>query len=130
MLRCSLVLAASMVACGGAPPPAPAAPAAPEVPAVSTTPSTDAVDTGKDCAKAEAKCGGGACNIHVKNGCDTPVRCALEIAVACTVQGGTSEANAADHATIDPHGEGDVGAQAACSGGQVARTSVRTLACK
>src|SRR5579863_2883173 len=126
-------LATVLVAgCGGAPPaPAASPPAAgePTAEAPSGPPAAEAVDTGKDCAKAEGQCGGGSCNVTIKNGCDASVRCELEVSAQCESQGGTSEAGGKERDTIAAGASGGIGAQASCSGGRVVHTEVRKLVC-
>jgi hypothetical protein len=109
------------------PAPPPADTSAPS--ATSSEPQWEPVETGKDCASAQAKCGGGVCDAKVKNDCDTAVRCALEIAATCGTSGGGSTANGSDHATIAAHATGDVGAQATC-GGDVVHTEIQKLSCR
>jgi hypothetical protein len=129
-----LGLATLLVAgCGGAPPPPPAAPppaAEPAPEAASGPPAAEAVDTGKDCAKAEGQCGGGGCNVTIKNACDASVRCELEVSAQCESQGGTSEAGGKQRDSIAAGATGAIGAQATCSGGRVLHTEVRRLTCK
>jgi hypothetical protein len=119
-----------LAGCGGATPaaqaPAPVVDSNPAAPVPQNAP----VDAGKDCVKAEGKCGGGVCAVTVKNDCGDPVRCELVIAVTCDSQGGTSAANGDDHVTVASHATGEVDAQAGCSGGQILRTEVQKLACK
>jgi hypothetical protein len=109
----------------------PAAPTSHEAPnSASPTPQWEAVETQKDCAKAEAQCGGGVCDAKVKNDCDAPIRCSLEIMATCSTSGGDSTANGSDHATINAHSSGDVGAQATCGGGDVVHTAIQKLSCR
>ncbi len=117
--------------CGGAPPAPPAAPAPPPTEsAPSAPPSAEPVDTGKDCATAQGRCGGGACNVTVKNGCDQAVRCELEISATCESQSGTAEAGGKERQGFAPGTSGDLGAQATCTDGRVVRTEIRKLSCK
>ena len=83
-----------------------------------------------DCAKAEGQCGGGGCNVTIKNGCDAAVRCGLEVSAQCESQGGTSEAGGKERTTIPAGASGGLGAQATCSGGRVLHTEVRKLVCQ
>jgi hypothetical protein len=96
----------------------------------SSSPQWAPVETERDCAKAQAQCGGGVCDAKVKNDCDAPIRCALEITVTCSSLGGGSTANGSEHATIGAHDTGDIGAQATCGGGDVLRTEIQKLTCK
>jgi len=122
-----------MAACGGAPPPPAAAPtpaAEPTPGASSGPPAAEAVDTGNDCAKAEGQCGGGGCNVTIKNACAAAVRCELEVSAQCESQGGSSEAGGKQRDTIQAGASGTIGAQATCSGGRVLHTEVHRLVCK
>ncbi len=129
-----LFLSLGVAACGGGTPapqaPAPSAePAAPPTP-VADVPQSARVDSGKDCAHATGKCGGGTCALTIKNDCDQPVHCDLQVAATCETQNGTVAANGGDRTTIAPHESGDLGAQASCSGGPIVHTEVQTLVCK
>ena len=122
-----------LAACGGEQP-APQAPptppsAAPPVGTASPPPSA-AIETGKDCAKAEGRCGGGTCDVTVKNDCDQAVRCELQVAATCVTQDGTAAADAGDRATVAAHETGSIAAQATCTGGSVVHTEVGKLTCR
>jgi hypothetical protein len=122
-----------LLCCGGqqaAAPPAAAPAETGTANSASSAPQWAPVDTEKDCAKAQAQCGGGVCDAKVKNDCDAPVRCVLEIAVTCGSLGGASTANGSERATINPHETSDIGAQATCGGGEVLRTEIQKLSCK
>jgi hypothetical protein len=126
ILPLTLALAA---ACGATPPPvAPSAPPSAPAPA-SQTPATEAVASGMDCAVAEARCGGGSCNVKIKNGCDRAVRCELAVTATCETQNGTSQANGQERDSFAAGSTGELGAQATC-GGQVLHTEVTKLTCK
>jgi len=125
----ALALLIALAACGGAATQAPAPPSPAAAPA-EALPEFAAIDSGKSCAKAEARCGGGACSVKLKNDCDAPVRCHLSITTTCDTQGGTSAANGEDHATIAAHEAGVLDAQAGCSSGPTVRTEVDKLSCK
>ena len=126
--------ALALGACGGGTPapqaPAPSAqPSAPPTP-VADVPESAPVDSGKDCAHATGKCGGGTCALTINNDCDGPVHCDLQVAATCETQNGTVAANGGDRATIAAHESGDLGAQAACAGGPIVHTEVQKLVCK
>jgi|HubBroStandDraft_4_1064222.scaffolds.fasta_scaffold149391_2 hypothetical protein len=123
------VVGAAQLACGGAPPPPPSSPPAPVEPTASI-PQNEPVESGRDCVKAEGKCGGGVCNVSVKNDCNDAVHCELAITARCEAQGGTSDASGGDRVTVAAHSTGEVDAQVGCSGGQIVRTEVQKLACK
>jgi hypothetical protein len=119
-------------ACGASKPPPPGAPTAPAAVdnAPSGPPATQAVETGKDCATAQGQCGGGICNVTVKNACNTAVRCELEVAATCESQSGTAESGGRERDTFAAGTSGDLGARATCADGRVVRTEVRSLTCK
>jgi hypothetical protein len=124
----------ALAACGGGTPapqgPAPSAqpPAAPTP--VADVPESAPIDSGKDCAHATGKCGGGTCAVTIKNDCDQPIRCDLQMTATCETQNGTVAADGADRATIGAHESSDLGAQATCAGGPIVHTEVQKLACK
>lgn len=134
VLAFALALALALVACGGAAPApqAPASSAGPSSPPapVADVPESAPVDSGKDCAHATGKCGGGTCALTIKNDCDQPVHCDLQVSATCETQNGTVAADGADRATIAAHESGDLGAQATCAGGPVVHTEVQKLVCK
>jgi hypothetical protein len=118
--------------CGGAqaaPKPPPSTPSAVDS-AATAAPSTQPVETGKDCATAEGKCGGGVCDVTVKNGCSQAIRCELEVAATCESQSGTAESGGRERDTFAAGASGDLGAKATCADGRVVRTEVRQLSCK
>jgi hypothetical protein len=93
-------------------------------------PAWEHVDSGKDCAKAEGRCGGGVCNAKVKNDCDAAVRCDLAMSATCDNPQGNSAASGGDHATIAAHESGEIDAQVTCTSGPIVHTEIVKLACK
>ena len=129
----AVAVVAGLCHCGGARPAAPpaAAPADPSAAnAASSTPQWEPVETEKDCAKAQAQCGGAVCDAKINNDCDAPVRCSLDISVTCSTQGGDSTANGSSHATINAHDTSELGAQATCGGGDAIHTAIDKLRCQ
>lgn len=123
--------AALCAACGGAaPPPAEAAPATSLAPVSDTPPASAPVDTGKACATAQGRCGGGACSVTIKNGCDSSVRCELDVLAQCEAQSGSAEATGKGRDSFAPGASGDLGANATCADGRVTRTEVSKLVCR
>jgi hypothetical protein len=118
-----------LAACGGSQPVV-RPPAEPEPLPPSATPQAQAVDSGKECAKAEARCGSGICNVTVKNDCDARVHCELTVTATCDTAGAATEVYGGDRASIDAHASGEVDAQATCSTGQTLHTEVRKLTCR
>jgi hypothetical protein len=124
----------ALAACGGGTPapqaPAPSGEPAPQTVPVADVPQSAPIDSGKDCAHATGKCGGGTCALTIKNDCDQPVHCNLQVAATCETQNGTVAADAGDRTTIAAHESGDLGAQATCAGGPVVHTEVQKLLCQ
>jgi len=130
----SAVLLLGAVACGGsstgadAPPPPPPtddmgdddpAPAGPEP-----------LDTGKDCATAEATCDGGLCTAKVKNDCDTAITCELAMYSLCRGSTTGGEARGKGRNTIPSKSEGEIEGVANCEGAVVDATIADGLSCK
>lgn len=132
-LAAGLGLALGMVGCGGAPPPPapkaePVAAAAP--PAPPEPPSKEPIDTGSECAKAEAQCGGGACLLTVDNACDQAVSCDATMVTTC--KSGTSMVEAArrKRETYAAKSQGELSLQGNCPDGEILATAMKSLACK
>jgi len=126
----SLVL---LAACGGTTPAPSAPPPATESPPASTPqiPDWSALESGKACAKAQSRCGGGVCDVRVKNDCDAPVHCDLAISATCQGgEGGGSVASGGDRGTIGAHESGEIDAQASCTSGPIVHTEVQQLLCR
>jgi len=88
------------------------------------------VDTGKDCAKATARCGGGACDVTVTNDCADPVRCTFELTASCETQTGAISVNGGDRGLVGAHSASDLAAQTSCPEGPASHTEVSKLVCK
>jgi hypothetical protein len=120
-----------LAACASHPAASPATPAGePEAPSAPAGPTTEPVSTGKDCATATARCGGGACDVSVKNDCDQVVHCAVELAATCATQTGALAATGGGRGTIVAHESSVFGAQATCPDGSVTHTEITKLSCK
>jgi hypothetical protein len=132
----AIVLAAAVAlqanACAGERPAAqPAPPVVDSAPAAApAAPATVPVETGKDCAKATAQCGGGACDVTVKNDCDQAVRCAFELTAICETQSGTVTVTGADRGLVGARSTSDLAAQTSCPAGPARHTEVSKLDCK
>lgn len=126
------VVALEASACAGQPPAAQPPPAAVDnAPApAAAAPESAPVDTGKDCAKATARCGGGACDVTVTNDCDQAVRCAFELAATCETQSGSVTVTGADRGVVGAHSKSDLAAETSCPGGPARHTEVSKLTCK
>jgi hypothetical protein len=127
-------LLAALLGCGGAPPPPPPAPAAvapkEPAPAVAEAPAKEPIETGSDCAKAESQCGGGACMLFVKNGCDQAVSCDATMTTTCRAGTEMVEAARRKRETFAGKTEGEISLQGDCQGGEILRTAVKSIACK
>ncbi len=79
----SLGVSAVLVACGSG------------VPEPASAPLAEAMDTGRECATAQTRCGGGRCIAEIDNHCKLPITCKLHIESLCqTANGETGPANA------------------------------------
>jgi len=134
LMSTCLLIAAAAVACKTStpapppntpPPPKEAEPEIPEGPL-----EAEPLETGKDCATAEAICEGGVCTAKVMNKCDAPVTCSLSILALC--QGGTDrgEARGKERDTIPAGSETEIQAGADCEGAAVMGTQVEQLTCQ
>jgi len=79
---------------------------------------------------AQARCGAGACNVSIKNACDQPVRCELEVSATCDAPSGMNDAGGREHDTFAAGATGDLATRAVCTGGPIVHTEVRKLSCK
>jgi hypothetical protein len=124
------LVAIQSLACAPSQPAAEPAPAHSEAPPAPSAPQSMPVDTGKDCAKATARCGGGACDVTVTNDCGDPVRCAFELAASCQTQSGAITVTGADRGLVGAHSTSDLAAQTSCPEGPASHTEVSKLVCK
>lgn len=132
MRRFELLAVVLLAACDGGPPPTPPdTPPAPEPEVVPDGPSgPEAVETGRDCATAEADCDGGMCKTEIKNNCEAPVTCELLIMALCQSATDRGEARGKDRGTV-PAGQSDTfQAVADCEGASITATMVESLTCK
>ena len=91
---------------------------------------SEAMETGKDCAKAEVLCEGGVCTASIKNDCEAPVTCELDILAICQGETDTGEARGKGRDTIAPGVAFNLQAGADCHGDAVLATQVDTLTCE
>ena len=127
-----LVLAAvALCACG---PSKPAATTTPTATAKATEPppppTPEAIDTGKDCAKATTECAGGVCLAKVDNQCDQPVTCELSILAACSAATTSGDARSKGRATSPAKTASEFSAKGDCEGGSVELTTAESMSCK
>jgi hypothetical protein len=84
----------------------------------------------KPCLKGESSCGGGVCDLVVKNDCDTPVTCDVVITSACRNATGFGEARGRKRATFAAKADDKMNIAAQCTEGDVARTQVEDVKCQ
>ncbi|MEM1028832.1 MAG: hypothetical protein AAF928_14945 [Myxococcota bacterium] len=121
--------------CSAAPPPD--APPAPPAPAPDLDDDLgdlgpaepEPIETGKDCATAEAVCDLGVCTAKLVNGCAQPVTCAFEILAMCQGTDDGGEARGKSRGTVPAGAEGEIQAAADCEDKAVASTLVDRLSC-
>lgn len=127
----TILAAACLAACSPPPPEAPAPPPPePEIEIPDGPPPPEAVETGKDCAKAEAVCEGGVCTATIRNECEEPVTCELEVLAICRGETDTGEARGKARDTIAAGQEYDMQAGADCQDKMVTATTVESLSCR
>lgn len=116
------------------PPPPVVAPepsaAAPVVETPPLPPEPEPVETGQACAKATVLCGGGACELKLKNECDAPLTCDAFMLVRCKAANDFIEASGRGRETFPAKTEGQVTVDANCTMGTIVQTSFSELKCK
>ena len=127
-----LALAAvALCACGPSKPPATTAPTATAQATEPPGPPTpEAIDTGKDCAKATTECAGGVCLAKVDNQCDQPVTCQLDMLATCSAATTSGDARGKGRATIPAKTASEFSARGDCEGGSVQLTTAESMSCK
>ena len=132
----SITLAGAGIAvagCSATPPPAPPQPPNAETtakPAETAEIPREPVETGKDCAKAEAQCGNGVCAVTMNNGCDQAVTCDLTVMMVCQAETDLVQAKARKHETFAAGSKDSVSIAADCAAGRIVTTKVQTITCK
>jgi hypothetical protein len=111
-----------------APPPPPSDEAEPDVEGG----ESETLETGKNCATAEALCDGGVCTAKIKNSCPQPVTCELEMYALCqrSDDQDEGEARGKGRGTIPAGESGEIQAGANCEGRAVKLTQQDGLSCK
>lgn len=136
MLRASLALASLLVLVGCPPPPPEDVPETPPATDEDLGPEgmgeavAEAVETGKDCTTAEVLCDGGVCTATIKNACEAPVTCALDMMAVCQGETDMGEARGKGRDTIAAGVTFELQAGANCQGDRVIATQVDSLSCK
>jgi hypothetical protein len=121
----------AFVGCSNAPPPVPPQASASVAP-VDTAPvviTPDDVATGRDCAKATSLCGEGACEVKLKNDCETPLTCNAFILVRCKAANDFIEASGRGRETFPAKTEGKLTVESNCTMGSIVQTSFTELKC-
>jgi hypothetical protein len=116
----------------GPPPDAPPPPPNDDSEPVAAEGEAEPLETGKKCATAEAVCEGGVCKATVKNSCDAPVTCELEMYALCKASDETDagEARGKGRGTIPGGDSGEIQAGANCEGRAVTMTQADGLSCR
>lgn len=129
-----LVIPASALlagACGGSPPPPPKKPPSDEpVASDYSEPEPEPIETGKDCVTATTECGGGVCLATIKNDCEDPVTCDLQIMASCQTGTTTGEARTKARGTFRPKAEDQMSAAGDCADGEVLFTVAEQMICR
>lgn len=89
------------------------------------------MDTGRECATAQTRCGGGRCTAEIDNRCKLPITCKLHIESLCqTSNGETGPANAStkDVTTLGSR-TNVIEAETSCGQGTPVVTRIEGLEC-
>lgn len=130
------LFAGGVLGCSAPPPPEVKEPAAPEATATARPEvgpeaiPKEAVESGMDCAKAEAQCGGGVCAVTMKNGCDKAVTCDFSILTVCQAETDLVQAKAKRRETFASGAKESVSIAADCAANRIVSTKVSALVCK
>ena len=123
-------LAALVGACSPPPPPPKPPPPPPPIDTTPVEPVKEALACNLECAKADALCAGGVCNITLKNSCEQPITCDLFIVANCRSGSDLVEAKARKRETFAAKTDGEMSLAANCAQGEVVRTEAKELQCK
>jgi hypothetical protein len=130
MHRALALVVVLSLSCGSPPPPPPSPTPKPVAPAPPPPPEKVKVETGKDCAKAEATCSGGLCDVEVDNGCAEPVSCDVTATAVCKTDAEMLDAQGRGRGTVPAKSKGKLSAVADCTRGVVMTTSVKEMRCR
>jgi hypothetical protein len=129
-----MVVAAVLIGACSAPPPPPAGKPEPaEKPAAppSLRMEKEALQLGKACATGQSVCGGGVCDLTVKNDCEAPLTCDVFVSSSCRTTSGTGEGRGRKRGTFPAKAEEKLNVPALCpEGGEALRTTVTDLKCQ
>jgi hypothetical protein len=91
----------------------------------------EALQLGKSCATGQSTCGGGVCDLVVKNDCDAPITCDVFVASSCRNVTTTGEARGRKRGTFPAKAEEKLNVAALCpEGGEAVRTAVSEMKCQ
>ena len=93
-------------------------------------PEPEKVETGHDCATAEAVCDGAVCTVKFKNGCEKPLTCDAFMGLRCQAGTDIIEAKGREKKTFPAKSEGDLHVTANCTTGSIVQSSITDLTCK
>jgi hypothetical protein len=88
------------------------------------------METGSDCATAEADCEGGVCTATITNNCEVAVTCEFKVMVLCRSGTDTGEARGQGRDTFAAGTTGELQAGGNCDGREVAGTTPDSISCK
>ena len=93
-------------------------------------PEPEKVETGHDCATAEAVCDGGVCTMKFKNGCEKPLTCDAFMGLRCQAGTDIIEAKGRGQKTFPAKTDGELHVTANCTTGSIVQSSITDLTCK
>ncbi len=99
------------------------------VPAAGEKP--EPVDTGRDCATAQTRCGGGRCVAEIDNRCKLPITCKLHIESLCQTSNGETGPASASTKEVTTLGSQtrSIEAETSCGQGTPVTTRIEGLEC-
>jgi len=83
----------------------------------------------KPCLTGETSCGGGVCDLVVKNACEGPVTCDVFVASSCKTNTGFGQAGGKKRVTFAAKTDEKVNLSAFCTEGDVVRTELTEIRC-
>jgi hypothetical protein len=91
----------------------------------------EALKLGKPCATGQSTCGGGVCDLVVKNDCEVPLTCDVFVVSSCRTMNETGEGRGRKRGTFPAKAEEKLNVPALCpEGGEAVRTSVSDIKCQ
>ena len=92
--------------------------------------TAEALETGTDCATAEAVCDNGSCVATVENRCPDAVTCELSMMAICEGMVDGGQANGKGRDTIAAGATGNIEGVANCEGAAYRITTAESLTCE